>query len=87
MKESDLIRDEDQLDCDNELSSIVCDHSAKLLFNDPVVGIFSPSALGNWKLMNTQQRQESFGSLKVVRRIHPPSDQKAAVSLKPYQQS
>lgn len=64
MKESDLIRDEDQLDCDNELSSIVCDHSAKLLFNDPVVGISSLSALGNQKLMNTQQKARIFGKLK-----------------------
>ena len=61
IKESDLIRDESKFDCDNELSSIICDHSTRLLLNDLVVGIFAISALDYLELMNTQQ----FFSLKV----------------------
>ena len=55
IKESDLLRNEDKFDCDNELSSIICDHSAKLLFNDLAVGLFAISALDYLKLINIQQ--------------------------------
>ena len=53
--ECDLLRDENKFDCDNKLSSIICDHSAKLVFYDLLVTLFAISALDYLKLMNAQQ--------------------------------